>query len=398
MNIANKNYKKSNDYVFFQISQKIKEYSRKNPNCDIISLGIGDVTRPFSEQLVNVMCEALEKQKYSSTFLGYPPEQGYDFLREKICSKYKKFNIELNKEEIFIGNGIGCDITNILDIFCNYTPLIIEPTYPAYKKSNLFLGKKPLIKTATPKNNFCVLPKNIPFKQYIIYICSPNNPTGYTYTKPQLKQWVDFANKTKSIILFDGAYECFVENDYPHSIFEIGGAKKCAIEFCSFSKMSGFTNLRCSYTVIPKKLCRDGVNLNKSFLCRQVTKFNGVPYFVQQGACYALSEQGEKEQKKNIEYYKNNVKIIVQYISQLNFEFTYSSNSPYVWLKCPNSKNSWQFFDEILQNCQVVCTPGIGFGKCGHEYIRLSGFNSQENTIKACERIYDFYKEKSTTV
>lgn len=398
MSFVNQNYTNKLDNVFYKIGQKVNLFSRNNPNTQIISLGIGDVTRPFSDKLTNIMVNALLEQQFASTFKGYPPEQGYLFLREKIKERYKTFNVNLSVDEIFIGNGIGCDIANILDIFQDYTPLIIEPTYPAYFESSVLNGKTPLVLNATKENDFCVLPNVIEPKQYLIYLCSPNNPTGYTYTKKQLKEWIDFANKTNSIILLDLAYEFFIQEKLPHTTYTIAGAKKCVIEFCSFSKMSGFTNLRCSYTIIPKAIKRENVNLNSSFLKRQLTKFNGVPYFVQVGAEYVLSTQGQIEQQKNIDYYKNNVKIICYYLSKLKLDFVSSKSTPYVWLKCPKGKSSWQFFNDLLNNCAVIVVPGCGFGKCGEGYVRLSGFNSMENTIKACEKIYKYMiKEKCTT-
>ena len=394
----NKNYKKiGKNSIFYEINQKISQFLEKYPSSDIISLGIGDVTRPYSKTLVEVMTDAIKQQEKSSTFLGYPPEDGYLFLRFAIKNYYKNFNVELCDSEIFVSNGISCDIANILNIFDSYTPLIIEPTYPAYKTANLFLGKKPLILCATDQNSYKVLPQNIPQKQYVIYLCSPNNPTGFTYSFSDLKLWVDFAIKTNSVILFDSAYEFFIEGNYPHSIFEVSNAKNCAIEFASFSKMAGFTNLRCGYTIIPKSLKRDGVFLCQSFLKRQTTCFNGVPYLVQKGAEYVLTKKGLQEQKQNIQYYKQNVKIIAKYMKKLNFECIFSKNSPYLWLKCPNEKTSWEFFDELLLCCKVVCVPGVAFGDCGEGYVRLSGFNSHKLTQKACQRIFDYYNEKGTT-
>lgn len=394
----NKNYERvGENSVFYEINQRVTRFLEKHHNDEIISLGVGDVTRPYSKALVKILTDAIKRQEKSATFLGYPPEDGYLFLRSAIKNYYKNFNVNFHESEIFVSNGISCDIANILDIFDNYTPLIIEPTYPAYKTTNLFLGKKPFIICATEQNDYKVLPNNIPQKQYLIYLCSPNNPTGFTYALRDLKLWVDFALKTKSVILFDSAYEFFIEGDYPHSIFEVPNAKNCAIEFASFSKMAGFTNLRCGYTIIPKSLKRDGVFLLNCFLKRQTTCFNGVPYFVQKGAEYVLSKNGITEQKQNTRYYKQNVKIIAQYMKKLNFEYIFSKNSPYLWLKCQNGKTSWEFFDELLLCCKVVCVPGIAFGDCGEGYVRLSGFNSHAKTLKACQRIFDYYNEKSTT-
>ena len=398
-NFINKNYKKQQkNYVFCEINAKISEFLKIHPSADIISLGIGDTTRAFSKDLIFVMQNALNENSSEKTFHGYPPEDGYTFLKKTIQNYYKNFDVKLSENEIFVSNGIGCDITNILDIFDNFTPLIITPCYPAYMMSNLLLGKTPKILTATAKNNFCVLPNNLEEKQFIIYLCSPNNPTGYTYTKKELKQWVDFANKTNSVILFDSAYEFFIEDNCPHSIFEIEGAKTCAIEFASLSKTAGFTNLRCGYTIIAKELFRDNTSVNKCFYKRQTVKFNGVPYHIQKGAEYALSENAKNELMQNILFYKNNVNIISNTLKKLDFEYYFSKNSPYLWLKCPKNQKSWQFFDILLENCNVVCVPGIAFGKCGEGFVRLSGFGQKEKTILACERIFNYFKkEKYTT-
>ena len=398
-NFINKNYKKQQkNYIFYEINAKISEFLKNHPSSDIISLGIGDTTRPYSKNLISVMQNALKENQSEKTFHGYPPEDGYKFLKDAIQNYYKNFGVNLSTDEIFVSNGIGCDISNILDIFDNSAPLIIEPCYPAYLQSNLLLGKLPKILTATAKNNFCVLPIRLEKKQYLIYLCSPNNPTGYTYTKKELSMWVDFANQTNSVILFDSAYEFFIEDNCPHSIFEIDGAKTCAIEFASFSKTAGFTNLRCGYTIVPKELIRENTSLCASFLKRQTVKFNGVPYHIQKGAEYVLSENAKSKLMQNVSYYKNNVKIISNTLKKLNFDYYFSKNSPYLWLKCPKNQKSWQFFEILLENCNVVCVPGIAFGKCGEGFVRLSGFGQKEKTILACERIYNFFKkEKCTT-
>ena len=392
--IINKNYKKlQNNYIFTEISQKITKYLEHNTQADIISLGIGDVSLPLGENLVNVMTKELEKQKTKQGFVGYPPEVGYPFLRNAISRFYKKRKIQIEVEEVFVSNGAGCDIGNILDLFSNLTAVIQDPTYPAYFDSNVLSGNKIKLIRATHENNFLPSPKGLKKKSYLIYLCSPNNPTGQTLGKKELKEWVDFANSTNSIIIFDSAYSCFVSDDSPKSIFEIKGSKTCAIEIASFSKMAGFTNIRCGYTIVPKNLIRQNLSLNKMWNRRQCTKFNGVPYFVQKGAEYVLSDDGQNECQKNVNYYKNNVQIIKNCLNQIGLKSINSSNSPYIWVKVKDEYTSWKFFDELLNNCQVVCVPGVGFGKSGEGYVRFSGFGSYENTMIACKRMIEYFKK-----
>ena len=391
MNI-NTNYQNISDsYLFSTIAKKVNEFSKANPDKEIIKLGIGDVTLPLCKVVVNALKSASEEMGVKETFRGYGPEQGYDFLREKIRTYYKTHNVELETDEIFISDGAKSDLGNILDLFStDNTVLVPDPVYPVYVDTNTMAGRKIIYIDANAQNEFLPLPDES-IKADIIYICSPNNPTGAVYNKAQLKQWVDYANKNNAVILFDSAYECFItDENLPHSIFEIEGAKSCAVEFCSLSKMAGFTGTRCGYTVVPKQI-QNGL-LNKMWLRRQTTKFNGVPYIIQRGAEAVFTPEGQKEIQENLNYYKENAKIISQTLDKHNIWHIGGKHSPYIWLKCPDNMTSWEFFDYLLENVQIVGTPGSGFGKNGEKYYRLTSFGSRENTIKACERLDKFLK------
>lgn len=385
----NKNYLNLEaSYLFSTIAKKVREYSEQNPDKNIIRLGIGDVTLPLCNSVIKAMHSAVDEMAAQDTFKGYGPEQGYDFLKSEIQNYYAKNNVSLDLDEIFISDGAKSDLGNILDIFdTDNTVLVQDPVYPVYVDTNIMAGRKILYSNSNEDNGFLPMPdENV--KADIIYLCSPNNPTGAVYTKPQLKQWVDYALKNNSIILFDAAYESFISDEtLPRSIYEIEGAKTCAIEFCSFSKTAGFTGTRCGYTVVPKTLVYDDTELNKLWLRRQTTKFNGVPYIVQKGAAAVFSEEGQKEIQANIAYYKENAKIITDALDKLGIWYTGGTNSPYIWLKCPNNMKSWEFFDYLLNNIQVVGTPGCGFGNNGEGYFRLTSFGSREKTIEAMQRL-----------
>ncbi len=388
MNI-NKNYLNLEaSYLFSTIAAKVREYSEKNPDKSIIRLGIGDVTLPLCNSVIKAMHSAVDEMAAQDTFKGYGPEQGYEFLKSAIKDYYAKNNVSLDLDEIFISDGAKSDLGNILDIFdTDNTVLVQDPVYPVYVDTNIMAGRKILYSNSNEENGFLPMPDET-VKADIIYLCSPNNPTGAVYTKPQLKQWVDYALKNNSIILFDAAYESFISDEtLPRSIYEIEGAKECAIEFCSFSKTAGFTGTRCGYTVVPKTLVYDNTELNKLWLRRQTTKFNGVPYIVQKGAAAVFSEEGQKEIQANIAYYKENAKIITDALDKLNIWYTGGTNSPYIWLKCPNNMKSWEFFDYLLNNMQIVGTPGCGFGNNGEGYFRLTSFGSKEKTIEAMNRL-----------
>ncbi len=385
----NENYKKLKaSYLFSTIAKKVNEFSNNNPDKKIIRLGIGDVTKPLCKSVVDAIKKATEEMGTQAGFHGYGPEQGYDFLKEKIQKYYQKRNVELNLDEIFISDGAKSDLGNILDIFSvENTVLIPDPVYPVYVDTNTMQNRNIVFLKADEENKFLPMPDDS-IKADIVYLCSPNNPTGAVYNKDQLKKWVNWANKNNAVILFDSAYECFVsDSNLPRSIFEIDGAKNCAIEFCSFSKTAGFTGTRCGYTVVPLELEFDEMKLNKMWLRRQTTKFNGVPYIVQRGAEAVFSESGQKEIQENINYYKNNAKLIADTLDKHNIFYTGGIHSPYIWLKCPNNMTSWEFFDYLLNEIQVVGTPGSGFGVNGEGFFRLTSFGTYENTKEAMERL-----------
>lgn len=380
----NENYANlEQSYLFSTIAKKVNEYAAQNPDKKVIKLGIGDVTLPLCKAVTDALHKAVDEMGVQATFRGYGPEQGYDFLRKAVQEYYAKRNVELELDEIFISDGAKSDLGNILDLFSkDNTVLVPDPVYPVYVDTNVMAGRKVVYVDANGENEFLPLPdKNV--QADIIYICSPNNPTGAAYNKEQLQAWVDYAKSMNAIILFDAAYECFVSDEnLPRSIFEVDGAKDCAIEFCSLSKTAGFTGTRCGYTVVPKAL---GV-LNKMWVRRQTTKFNGVPYIVQRGAEAVFSEEGQKEIRENINYYKENAKVISDTLKSCGIWHVGGKHSPYIWLKCPNGMDSWTFFDYLLENAQVVGTPGAGFGKNGDGYFRLTSFGSKENTAEAMKR------------
>ena len=386
MNI-NTNYQNIADsYLFSTIAKKVNEFAAANPDKEIIKLGIGDVTLPLCKIVVQALKTASEEMGVKETFRGYGPEQGYDFLKTKIQKYYQQHNVELDLNEIFISDGAKSDLGNILDLFSSDNTVIVpDPVYPVYVDTNTMAGRKIVYIDANAENEFLPLPDNS-VKADIIYLCSPNNPTGAVYNKEQLKCWVNYAIKNHAVILFDSSYECFItDENLPRSIYEIEGAKTCAIEFCSLSKMAGFTGTRCGYTIVPKSI-ENGL-LNKMWLRRQTTKFNGVPYIIQRGAEAVFTPDGQKEIQENLNYYKENAKIISETLKKHNIWHIGGKHSPYIWLRCPNNMTSWEFFDYLLKNVQIVGTPGSGFGKNGEGYFRLTSFGSRENTIKACQRI-----------
>ena len=386
----NENYSNlEQSYLFSTIAKKVKEFTTKNPDKKVIRLGIGDVTLPLCKCVIEAMHKAVDEMGVQETFRGYGPEQGSDFLRNAVKEYYAKHGVNLELDEIFISDGAKSDLGNILDIFGkDNTVLVPDPVYPVYVDTNIMAGRKVIFVDANGDNGFLPLPdENV--KADLIYICSPNNPTGAAYNKEQLKKWVDYALSNKAIILFDAAYECFISDvNLPRSIYEIEGAKECAIEFCSLSKMAGFTGTRCGYTIVPEALGA----LNKMWVRRQTTKFNGVPYIIQRGAEAVFTEQGQREIKENIAYYKENAKVISETLTRLGIWHVGGKHSPYIWLKCPNNMSSWGFFDYLLENAQVVGTPGAGFGKNGEEYYRLTSFGSKENTIEAMKRFEKLFK------
>lgn len=385
----NKNYENlEQSYLFSTIAKKVNEYISNNSDKKVIRLGIGDVTKPLCKAVVDAMHKAVDEMGVQETFHGYGPEQGYDFLRSAVQGYYAKNNVALDLSEIFISDGAKSDLGNILDLFDKDNIVLVpDPVYPVYVDTNIMNGRKVIFANANENNKFLPLPNNE--KVDIIYLCSPNNPTGAVYNREQLRSWVDYANSNNAVILFDSAYECFIsDSQLPRSIFEIEGAKTCAIEFCSLSKTAGFTGTRCGYTIVPNELG----NLNKMWLRRQTTKFNGVPYIVQRGAEAVFTEEGMKEIAENLNYYKENAQIISQTMEDCGIWYVGGKHSPYIWLKCPNNMTSWEFFDYLLENAQIVGTPGAGFGKNGEGYFRLTSFGSRENTIEAMERFKKLFK------
>lgn len=385
----NTNYQNLKDnYLFAEIARRVNEYKANNPSADVISLGIGDVTLPLPAACVEAMEKASAEMGTPEGFRGYGPDHGYEFLSSAIQNYYKRFNVSLELKEIFVSDGAKSDISNILDIFsADNTVLIPDPVYPVYLDTNIMDGRKIVFINANEENDFLPLPdKSI--KADIIYICSPNNPTGAVYEREQLKAWVDYALDNKAVILYDAAYEAFISDpDLPHSIYEIDGAKKCAIELCSLSKIAGFTGTRCGYTIVPFDLKSGDISLNAMWLRRKGTKFNGVPYIIQRGAEAVFSDEGFKQCMQNIDYYMQNAKLIADALDELSIKYIGGKNSPYIWLKCPGGRKSWEFFDYLLNNANIVGTPGAGFGENGEGFFRLTSFGSHENIIKAVDRI-----------
>ncbi|MBW7573497.1 LL-diaminopimelate aminotransferase [Caproiciproducens faecalis] len=391
-------------YLFVDIAKKVSEFSKQHPETEIIRLGIGDVTRPLPKAVVKAMQAAAEEMGKAETFRGYGPEAGYEFLRTAIAENdFIKRGVQVDIDEIFVSDGAKSDTGSIGDIFdVDNVVAVCDPVYPVYVDTNVMAGRageytegkgwsKIVYMPCLKENGF--LPELPKERVDVIYLCFPNNPSGVGISRDALKKWVDYALANQSVILYDAAYEAFItEGDMPHSIYEIEGAKKCAIEFRSFSKTAGFTGTRCAYTVIPKALVFNGVSLNKLWDRRQSTKMNGVSYVVQRGAEAVFSEEGQREVRENIIYYLNNAKIIVSGLEKAGFEVYGGVNSPYVWLKTPDGLTSWEFFDLLLEKTGVVGTPGSGFGVGGEGYFRLTSFNTKENTEKAVERIIRFFK------
>ncbi len=374
-------------YLFSEVAKRTAKFKESHPDADIIRLGIGDVTRPLAPTVIEALHSGVDDMAKAESFKGYGPEQGYDFIKNSLKEYYAEKGVELDKDEIFISDGAKSDLGNILDIFSKDNVVLVpDPVYPVYVDTNTMDGREIVYLKADESNSFLPLPdKSI--KADLIYICSPNNPTGACYNREQLTKWVNYANENNSVILFDAAYECFVSDDsLPRSIYEIEGAKTCAIEFCSFSKTAGFTGTRCGYTVVPFALERDGYKLNKFWLRRQTTKFNGVCYIVQKGAASVFTDEGKKQIRENINYYKENAKIITDTLDRLGIWYCGGKHSPYIWFRCPGNMGSWEFFDALLEKANVVGTPGEGFGENGKGYFRLTSFSTKENTTEAMRR------------
>lgn len=379
-------------YLFSEIAHRVAAYTEANPDKKVIRLGIGDVTRPIGSDVIKALHEGVDAQASSETFKGYGPEQGYDFLRNAVVDYYAHNGVSIDAKEVFVSDGAKSDTGNITDLFAQDNIILIpDPVYPVYVDTNVMNGRKVTYINATAENNFLPMPdKNV--HADIIYICSPNNPTGAAYNKEQLKEWVDYALANDAIILYDSAYECFITDEsLPRSIFAIEGAKKCAIEFCSLSKTAGFTGTRCGYTIVPLDLkfsASDGreLSLNAMWNRRQTTKFNGVSYIVQKGAAQVFTEEGMAQCRENIKYYQENARIIAATMEKKGIRYFGGINSPYIWFECPMGMESWEFFDFMLNKIQVVGTPGAGFGNNGKNFFRLTAFGTKENTVEAMER------------
>ena len=386
----NPHYAELNEsYLFSTIAHKVADYQKAHPDADIIRLGIGDVTLPLAASVTRAMHDAVEEQAHKETVHGYiPSEQGYGFLREAIRDYYADHGVTLDLSEIFISDGAKSDLGNLLDLFSqDNTVLVPDPVYPVYVDDNVMAGRKILYLPANAENNFLPMPDAAPHAD-IVYLCSPNNPTGATYTVEQLKAWVRWAKQNDALILFDAAYECFVtEPGLARSIYEVEGAKEVAVEVCSFSKIAGFTGTRCGYTIVPQDIRQGELSLNKMWLRRQTTKFNGVAYVVQRGAAAVFTPEGMREIRENLDYYRQNAAVIAQALDEMGIWYCGGKNSPYIWLRCPNQMDSWAFFDWLLENANVVGTPGEGFGACGQGYFRLTAFGDADRTKEAAQRI-----------
>lgn len=397
----NDNFQKlPGSYLFSEVGRRAAAYAAANPEKKLIKLGIGDVTRPLPAAVLEAMHKAVDEMGHSETFRGYGPEQGYDFLRKAIADNdYAPLGVALDVDEIFVSDGAKSDCGNIGDIFgLDNLVAVCDPVYPVYVDTNAMAGRAGAYSEqtgmwsglhympCTAENGFT--PEIPDCKVDLIYLCFPNNPTGAVATRAQLEAWVEYANRNGSIILYDSAYEAFItEPDIPRSIFEIDGARTCAIEFRSFSKTAGFTGTRCAYTVVPKELVRGGASLNAMWNRRQCTKFNGVPYVTQRGAEAVYSAAGRAQVKENLAYYQRNARVIFDGLKSAGLTVSGGVNSPYIWCKTPDGLGSWEFFDRLLQQANVVTTPGAGFGPSGEGYIRLTAFGGAEATAEAVERI-----------
>ena len=398
---VNENYLKlRGSYLFSEIAKRVNAYSAANPDKKIIRLGIGDVTQPLSPSVIKALHAAVDEMADASTFRGYAPDLGYEFLRNAIAKNdYVDRGCDISPDEIFVSDGAKCDCGNIQEIFGSDAKVAVcDPVYPVYVDTNVMAGRagdfdealglwnRIIYMPCTKDNGFApALPAEVPD---LIYLCFPNNPTGATITKAQLQEWVDYANKNGSVILYDAAYEAYIsEEDVPHSIYECEGAKECAIELRSFSKNAGFTGLRLGFTVIPKELKRGGTALHGLWARRHGTKYNGAPYIVQRAGEAVYSESGKAETKEQIAYYMKNAKTILDGLKAAGYEVSGGVNAPYIWLKTPEGLNSWEFFDELLTKANVVGTPGVGFGPSGEGYFRLTAFGQHEATAEALERI-----------
>ena len=395
MLVPNMHYADLKDsYLFYNIAQKTAAYLEAHPDKHLYRMGIGDVSLPLCKTVIRALHEAADDQAAKETFHGYMPECGDPSLRETVAAYYGKRGVTISPEEAFISYGASDELGDILDLFDpSNAALVLEPAYPAYVDANVMAGRKILHLPAGKENGFLPLPDESP-EADLIYLCSPNNPTGAVFSKEQLKIWVDFANKRGAVILFDAAYESFIEDPaLPHSIFEIEGARTCAIEICSLSKTAGFTGTRMGYTVIPKELERGGMNLNAMWVRNRTTKTNGVSYILQKAGSAIFTEEGRKEIEENIRVYKNNAKVLMAALDECGIWYCGGKNAPYIWMQCPEGFGSWEFFDHLLNEMQIIGTPGEGFGACGEGYFRFSTFGDPEDTKEAADRLRRLLKK-----
>ena len=389
-NLSYANLKES--YLFHHIARKTKAYLDGHPGTHLYRMGIGDVSLPLAPAVIAALHRAVEDQAVQDRFHGYMPECGAPFLRETIAEYYGKRGVVLSADEVFVSSGASDELGDLLDLFDRSSrALVMEPAYPAYVDANVMAGREIIHLPSGPENRFLPLPDTDPDAD-LVYLCSPNNPTGAAYSRDQLRQWVDWANARGAVLLFDAAYEAFIEEDLPHSIFEIPGARTCAIEICSLSKTAGFTGTRLGYTVVPKDLERGGLNLNAMWVRNRTTKTNGVSYILQRGGAAVFTDEGQEQIRANIRIYKENAKVLMAALDEAGVRYWGGRNAPYIWMQCPDGMDSWAFFDRLLNEIQVVGTPGQGFGACGEGFFRFSTFGDPADTREAASRLLKLLK------
>ena len=389
MNVnVNENFKRFEDnYLFVECAKRINAFQTANPNSKVIKLSIGDVTRPLPSVAIDALHKAVDEQAHSDTFMGYAPESGYDFSRKAVADYYNRRGVNISSDEVFISDGAKSDCGNVLDLLGHVKVYVPDPVYPAYVDANIMAGNEIGYVPGTIEDGFAPLPNESIENNSVIYICSPNNPTGSVYSCEKLTEWVNFANCHGCLIIFDSAYEAFVSDDSPRSIFEIEGAKNCAVEICSLSKTAGFTGTRFGWMIVPTELESNGLDLNAAWTRRLATRFNGVPYIIQKAAEAVLSEEGMKICAENIEYYKQNAKKLSDFLRKKGYKFTGGINSPYIWMQTKDGMPSWDFFDLLLNEAQIAGTPGVGFGSQGEGYFRLTSFGKAEDYDEAISRL-----------
>jgi len=384
-NLSYANLKES--YLFHHIAEKTGAYLESHPGAHLYRMGIGDVSLPLAPAVIEVLHRAVDDQAVKESFHGYMPECGASFLREAVAGYYAKRGVRLSPDEVFVSSGASDELGDILDLFDRKNrALIMEPAYPAYVDANIMAGREILHLSSGPENQFLPLPED-GLEADLVYLCSPNNPTGAAYGRDQLSRWVAWANARGALILFDAAYEAFIAEDLPHSIFEIPGARTCAIEICSLSKTAGFTGTRLGYTVIPKELERGGLSLNAMWVRNRTTKTNGISYILQRGGAAVFTEEGQRQVRENIRVYRENARCLMRALDQAGIRYWGGRNAPYIWMRCPEGMGSWDFFDLLLREIQVVGTPGAGFGACGEGFFRFSTFGDPADTQEAAARM-----------